>query len=361
MSCCGNGTEDKIHNVGHQIARKKPMNYNFFQRNKKINKAIGKTLHEFVYREVTDSRLVDVLLQRIRTSAFLKGLLSYHLHRGLGGTFTETEIIEFGAALELFFSHTAYLDNVIDHHEVRNDTTTYLREHGTNTHILAAGWALHYGGKLLLPMLIHWNKNLSDLYEYDRVFLAVTRESQPVDSVSDVMNLLNDIYGRFTSTALSMAATSATDNYMKIDAIAKCGKNLGIGIAIAEELKDHFGEHGRRRAFELEHGRMGLMLHHLCSANVDFPIKEYIGCTLSDADYSGLLYESFVSGAVEQTIADMNRFLDAADHSLHGAVTEACLDEFHSLTCNIKETISFVIEKNKSTIFGQEKRPDQGV
>lgn len=125
---------------------------NFYKQSEGVIESIRKRVMNLLF-SIEEVRIRDVLMQRTRSSSFIKGVLAYHLHKGLGGKFDDDTKIGFSSKLEIFCSSGTILDNVIDRHEERNGETTYLKEYGLNIQLAASQYALHYGLRQLFPFL----------------------------------------------------------------------------------------------------------------------------------------------------------------------------------------------------------------
>jgi len=223
-----------------------------------------------------------------------------------------------------------------------------LREYGVNNHLLAALWAMHHGLKLLLKDVKCVPPQIITQYEYDKVVLAVANENEAHSSASDIIALMSEIYGRFTSTAFILSAYTANASNATVRRLGKIGSNLGIGIAIAEEIKDLLGEHGRSRAYEAELGRKGLVLQFLQEERPSFGVQAHLGHALSETEYRHLLSACYQSGALQKARETMVTYLRRCTRSLRSVVSSDCFHTVKTLASGMVETVDGLIEVHRS-------------
>lgn len=148
------------------------MTRTFFEESEKIREEIRKKITEKA-KSIEHSKLRDIVIQRNSTSSFLKGILAYHIHEGVGGDYSLDQKLELATGIEILCSAGALFDNAIDGHEERNGRTTYLREYGVWMHLAASQYVLHHGLKILLPFLGNFGSHYSQRYRIDEAIFGM--------------------------------------------------------------------------------------------------------------------------------------------------------------------------------------------
>ncbi len=279
-------------------------------------------------------------MQRDLTSSFLKGILAYNIHEGVGGDYSSNQKLDLATGIEMFCSAGALFDNAIDGHEERNGRTTYLREYGTWMQLAASQYVLHYGLKILMPFLEDFGKYYSHRYRIDEAVLGmVGMDIERSNSLEEQIETIEKSNGIFNEVPLIMAATTGTKNKAKIDDIGEYGFNLGAGFAIYEEIKDLLGEHGRRRATEVEGNRFIIPLHLAKSLDQNFKPDLYLGKKLDDKEYDSLIKTVVSSGALERSVGFVEEYFIKANSSLLNAVNCNCYQQLAPLTYSARQSL----------------------
>lgn len=100
---------------------------------------------------------------------------------------------------------------------------------------------------------------------------------------------------------------------------------MGTGLGIYEELRDLFGFHGRKRASEIESGRMILPFYFAEEKENNFDFKKYLGKSLSGNEYLELIKVLNDSGAINKTISLMGNYFKKARNSLNLSISKEYL------------------------------------
>jgi len=319
------------------------MKKSFYEESEGIREKIRSRIEELLF-EVRERRVRDILVQRNRSSSFIKGVLVYYLHKGLGGKLNEQSKIDLASKIEVLCSAGAILDNVVDKHEQRNGETTYLKEYGLNMQLAASQYALHFGLRRLFPFLKRFCDKFADRYKIDQAVLGMVRTdiNQSVN-LEDHIRTIGLSNGLFNEVPLVMAASVATIDKSKIDAVGEYGFNLGIGLGIYEELRDLLGEHGRKRAIEMEEGRIIIPLH--LARNSGFNFFPYLKRHLNEREYSVLLIELGKCGALNATRDLASAYFTSALNCLKPAVNKDCIERVIPLQSSVEESMEEMLEK----------------
>lgn len=313
----------------------------FYNSSRKIIEDIRNKSIELL-SEVKEKRVKDILIQRTKTSSFIKGVLAYHLHGGLSGNFDDTRKIELSSYLEIFSSYGTILDNVIDRHNERNGRTTYLLEYGPTIQLFASQYALNYGLRKLFPMLGTFSRKYSEKFKFDQILMGMIKmDIGKSINLEDHLKTIGSVNGFFNETILVMASSIATKDEKKINSVGDYGFNLGIGLGIFEELRDLLGEHGRRKATEIEEGRLITPIH----IAKGFDYSPYVGKKLSEEEYKKLLYELQNRGALEVTRDLVKEFFAKSLDNLESTVTTECVREIKPLHVSIEDSMDRMLTK----------------
>ncbi|MBS3072514.1 hypothetical protein J4477_01610 [Candidatus Pacearchaeota archaeon] len=293
--------------------------------------------------EIQDSQIKEILIQRARYSSFVKGVLSYHIHDGLGGNFNVSEKIDFSSKLEIFCSSGAVLDNVTDGHEERNGRTTYLKEYGPTVQLFASQYALNYGLKSLFPFLSTFCRKFPDAYKLDQTIIGMLKmDTGKSTCLEDHIEMISSVNGLFNEVILAMAASTATEEEDKVKSAGNYGFNLGVGLGVYEELRDLLGEHGRRRATEVEKGRVITPMH----LAKDFNYLPYIGRPLSEEEYKTLVHELEKRNALEMTRKLVKKYFEMAIKNLESVVDTTCIKKVIPLQQSIENSMDIMLSKS---------------
>ena len=316
----------------------------FYMSSEKIREKIRERSIELLSK-IKESRVRDILMQRAKFSSFIKGILAYYIHDGLDGNFSSRRKVDLSSKLEIFSSSGAILDNVIDKHEERNGKTTYLREYGPTIQLFASQYALNYGLRSLFPFLSTFCEKFSNEYKLDQTILGMIQmdTGRSID-LDDHLKMTGSVNGHFNETILIMTASVVTEDVHKIKAIGSYGFNLGIGLGIYEELRDLLGKHGRKRATEVEEGRVITPLH----IAQDFNYSHYIGRQLNKAEYKILLHELQKRGSLKRTSNLACDYFQKALNKLESAVNARCIQNIKPLHTSLESSMERMLVKRNS-------------
>ncbi len=315
------------------------MNEKFYIQSKNIREKIRKKIY-LSLSKTPNKKLRDIILQRNTTSSFLKGIMAYYVYEGLEGNFSEEKKIDLASGIEIFCSVGAIFDNAMDNHEQRNEKTTYLKEYGREMQFAASQYVLHYGLKFLLPFLEGFSKDFPNFYRGDEAVIGMIKtDLERSKNLYDQIKTIELSNGIFNETPLVIAAANATKDKNKIELVRQYGFNLGTGLGIYEELRDLLGEHGRKRATEIEKGRAIIPLHYASKLDREFNFNSYLNNSLSEKDYVFLIKKLNFCGAIGNTVSLAKDYLDKAHNSLEKAVNQTCVDKLRPLSDSIKDSL----------------------
>ena len=136
-----------------------------------------------------------------------------------------------------------------------------------------------------------------------------------------------------------MAASTATENVHKIKTVGDYGYNLGVGLGIYEEMRDLFGKHGRRKATEIESGRVITSLHLAEGFNYSY----YIGRKLSSREYNNLLSELHKRNSLEKTKNLASDYLQKALNCLESVVNFRCIRNIQQLHTSLEDSMNKIL------------------
>ncbi len=321
------------------------MDKEFYLQSEEIRENIRERIYNRL-RKISNKKLKNIILQRNSTSSFLKGIMAYYVHEGLKGKLSSNKKIDLASGIEIFCSAGAIFDNAMDNHKKRNGKTTYLKEYGREMQFAASQYVLHDGLKFLFPFMGRFSKSFSNLYRInDAVLGMVKMDLEQSKDLEDQIRTIELSNGIFNEVPLLISATNATENADKINLIKKYGFNLGTAFGIYEELRDLLGEHGRRRATEIEKGRTIIPLHYASKIDKNFNFNIYLKNPLSEKDYKLLIRRLNSCGAIKSTISLTNSYLDKAYNSLEKAVDQDCVDKLKPLSSSVKHSLDYLLHK----------------
>lgn len=142
--------------------------------------------------------------------------------------------------------------------------------------------------------------------------------------------------GLFNEVPLVMAASIVTEEDYKIDAVGNYGLNLGIALGIYEELRDLLGKHGRRRATEIEEGRI-ITPFYLAK---EFDFSPYLGRQLSEENHRTLLTKLRTKGALDETKNLVLLHFAKSLEYLKLAVDEECITKVRPLQNSVENSMN---------------------
>ncbi len=321
------------------------MTRTFFKESEKLREDIRERMMEKT-QKIKHPKIRDIVMQRNSTSSFLKGILAYHIHEGVGGNYSSDQKLELATGIEIFCSAGALFDNAIDGHKERNGRTTYLMEYGTWMQLAASQYVLHYGLKIIMPNIENFCKYHSQRYRIDEAVLGmIGMDIERSNSLEEQIETIEKSNGIFNEVPLIMAATTGTKDKAKIEDVGEYGFNLGAGFAIYEEIKDLLGEHGRRRATEVESNRFIIPLHLAKSLDQTFKPELYLGKKLDDREYDSLIRTVVNSGAFERSVGLVEEYFIKANSSLFNAVNDNCYQQLAPLTDSTRQSLHSLKEK----------------
>lgn len=323
------------------------MTKTFFKESEKLREEIRERITKKT-EGIKHPKIRNIVMQRNSTSSFLKGILAHHIHEGVGGKYSSDQKLELATGIEIFCSGGALLDNTIDGHEERNGRTTYLREYGTWMQLAASQYVLHSGLKVLMPFLENYSKNYYQCYRIDEAVLGmVGMDIERSNSLEEQITAIEKSNGIFNEVPLVMAATTGTKDDTSIEEVGKYGFNLGAGFAIYEEIKDLLGEHGRRRATEIESNRFITSLHLAKSLDPDFKTDSYLGKKLDDREYNSLIKDIVNNRALERSVELVEEYFNKANASLFNAVNFDCYQQLVPLTDSALQSLHSLKQKTE--------------
>lgn len=295
------------------------MEKNFFEQTKGLRSEIKKNI-DYNFEKIKDSRIKEILLQRQKTSVFIKGISSYYIHRGLNGPFSDQENINFSATLETYLTGLVILDNIVDSHEIRNEKTTYLKEYGFGLNTLASHYAIHLGLIKLVPHIHKFQQltqQLGSSLGEEAIFGMISMDIDHLRDSKSAIESIKKVNGITLGVPLALTASTATNNLRVIYDVLRYGTNTGIAFGLYEELRDLMGEHGRQRASEIKKGRMPycLIVHH--EENPQFRLEEYVGRDLTEKKYSYLIKELRDKGVLYRNANIIKNYLEKGREPLH--------------------------------------------
>lgn len=313
----------------------------FFTETALIREKIRKRIGE-VTDEIPHQKLRSIIHQRNKSSSFIKGVMGYLIHEGVGGKFTNPGKVELAAGLEVLCSSGAIFDNAIDGHEERNGETTFLREYGVWMQIAASQYVLHRGLRMLLPLMDTFNKKFSHMYSIDEAVVGmVGMDIEPSSSLYEQLRTIERSNGRFSEVPLVIAATTGTEDERIVENISLYGFNLGTALGVYEEVRDMLGEHGRRRATEIERGRLTVPLHIVNELGHD--TGHYVGGTLSEDDYTEMMGNVITSNALRKTQEMVKYYFEKAGTALQQAVSETCFNQLGAISYSVQSELDKMI------------------
>lgn len=324
------------------------METNFFKDTENVREEIYKNVSS-KFTNLENDSIKDILLQRQKTSSYLKGITSYLIHNGLSGPLNHGKNIDLASAIETYSTGLVILDNIIDSHKIRNNETTYLEEHGLQKNILAANYAIHLGLLDLAPFL---NNLTTSKLGIDSDFLKNSLEGillmdieKPTDSLS-ILDSISKVNGNSLSIPLAITASNATNDMYRIGDILNYANDTGIAFGLHEEIRDLIGEHGRNFGTEISSGRTPYSLSYLNEKEPSLNLKEYIGKNLSKKDKETLINILKNRGAFKHTQKLIHRHLDYGIDRLKMAFSsKEELVILESLNDTIKKDLTRFIEK----------------
>jgi len=319
----------------------------FFIESKEIRELLRVRILEKT-KTIPNSKLRDIISQRHSTSSLLKGVLSYFVHEGVGGNFSEDKKLELASGIEIFCSAGALLDNVIDEHEERNGKTTFLKEYGKNMQLAASQYVLHQGLKILSPFMSRFNEKYSDKYKIEEAIIGmIGMDIESSETLEERIEIVEKSNGTFNSVPLVIAAATGTEDKNKINNVEKYGYNLGAGLAIYEEVRDLLGEHGRKKATEVESGRMIIPFYYAVQKK-DFNPKNYLNKELSEKEYGEMMQKLVQNGSLKRSEDLSKTYLNLSQTALRDAVNSEIYQKLNNLTESILNELDELVRTTEN-------------
>lgn len=314
----------------------------FFGESKQVREAIRKRLGE-VTGLVCHPKLKNIICQRNKTSSFLKGVISYFIHEGVGGCLPEKDKVELATGIEVLCSSGAIFDNAIDGHEERNGETTFLKEYGVWMQVAASQYVLHHGLKMLFPFMQTYIRYFAHMYSVDESVIGmVGMDIERSNSLEEQIRTTERSNGRFAEVPLVIAATTGNNDEKVIKCISNYGFNLGTALGIYEEVRDILGKHGRRRATEIEGGRFAIPLHYANEMS-GFNAEQYVGQNIDEEAYDSMIRGVVQSGAMRKTQDLAANYFQKAEKALYSGINKTCFDKLNGLPTSISLEFERVI------------------
>ena len=325
------------------------MSKNFFKETTSIKRKI-KSFVEKDFSKIKDYRIKQILLQRQNTSSFIKGLITYYIHKGLEGQFSEEESIAFAGALEIYSTSFVILDNIVDNHQIRNNQITYLKEYGPRLNVLALQYATHFGLFKLMPYTNKFKK-ITEKLNIESIENAIEGAieamiSMDIDKPKNskiLKEIISKVNGITLGSPLALAASTATNNEFKIFNMFMYGYNTGFAFGLYEELRDLFGKHGRKKAFEIESGRTPYYLAIASEKDDSINLKDYIGEKLTEEKYQMLLCSLSNMGAIEDTKNLIKNHLNTGKDYLISTLNKTNFNILDKLRIDVENSLETLI------------------
>ena len=318
------------------------MNNLFFEKTKDLKESIKGNV-EKTFQTISDKRIKKILMQRTKSSSFIKGIVADCIHCGLEGKFDNDKRIDFASALEIYSGGLVILDNIIDKHYVRNGKTTYLKEFGPEINALASQYSTHLGLIKMAPYLGNFIELCSKFPGVDEVINgAIKMDLDLPKNLEDVLESICSVNGATFGMPLAIAATTATDDELDILDVFQYGYNAGIAFGIYEEVRDLVGQHGREKASELKRGRIPLIMFLAAEKDKNFCPKEYSGRPLSDKEFKELFYRLKENGAIKETKNMIQNYFDKSQRNIQEIIKKEKFETLNLLRKDIENSyVSF--------------------
>ena len=317
----------------------------FFEETKDLKEKIKNFIKED-FSKIKDPRIREILLQRQATSSFIKGISAYYIHRGLNGPLSEEESIELAGILEIYSTGLVILDNIVDNHEIRNNQTTYLREHGHGLNTLASQYSTHIGLIRLVPYISRFQRVMGGLGENSIEEAIEGMISMDIDKPRDSVTSKETI-ARVNGITLGMplalvASTASEDKYVIYDTL-KYGYDVGLAFGLYEELRDLVGEHGRKKAYEIRNGRSPYCLIVGSEKSNSIDLSDYVGKDLTNEEHRELLKKLKECGAIEHTKTLIKNHLSYGSESLQRNLNKIEFDILDGLRITLEDSLEKLI------------------
>jgi len=318
----------------------------FFEKTKDLREKIREEVIGSL-KKISNEKIRKILLQRVKSSFFLKGIIADYIHQGLGGNLSDKERLNLISGLEIYSSSLVLLDNLLDKHYIRNGETTYLSEFGPEMHALASQYATHMGLFKMLPYLRNFIGFSKYFYQYidNAITGAIEMDVEHPKNSEESLEYISKVNGFTLGAPLALIATTATRNIFKIMGVFEYGYKSGISFGIYEEIRDLIGEHGRERAYELKKGRIPLLMFFASEKDKKFSPKKYVGRDLPEKEFHYLWNQLKQSKAFEKIDKIVNNNFSFAKKSLEKIMKKEYFEELDLLRKDILDSLYVYMDK----------------
>ncbi len=311
----------------------------FFEETKPLKEKIRKEILKS-FSKISNEKIRKILIQRANTSSFLKGILADYVHRGLGGKFNQKDRLRLISGLEIYAGGLVLMDNLLDGHNIRNNETTYLFEFGSEMQALASQYSTHLGMFRMIPYLENVIDFSSRFRYFDQVFSgAINMDVEKPKNSTEVLNSISKVNGYTLGLPLALIATTATRNMLKIWNVFRYGYNSGISFGIYEEIRDLMGEHGRGRGYELERGRIPLVMFLASEKDKSFNPQDYTERVLSEKEFISLYNKLREIGVFDDIENKVDNYFLKSKRNLEKAVDSRCAEKLDLLRRDITDSL----------------------
>ncbi len=252
--------------------------FEYTRKNKKIKSEIIYEIRKQLKH--IENPLILKISKHILKRELIKGILSYNTYFACGGV-NDDIARQIGASMELIGYNFSLCDDIFDKHNVRNNERTLRMKYGDGNTLLAANTLIFLG----LKCLSGTKKISKHIWEFQRVYEGMQEmDSNKNRKVDDCLKMNENVNGLFLAVPLRIAATIA-NNFEK--EAYSYGFNAGTICGMVDEVRDLLGLHGRRRATELEDGRIVTPIAMLIELVPN--VRDYVGRKLSNNEHKKLV------------------------------------------------------------------------
>lgn len=206
------------------------------------------------------SHLVMAGGKRIRPTVVL---LAFHAASVEHGPARRDDAIEAAVALELIHSATLLHDDIIDGGEMRRGRPSALRTFGLSDTLVGGDFLFSRAFALCArfePEVIRWAAEACIALTEGEVMQGRFRRN-PTVTVADYMEIIERKTASLFATGARTAAHLAGTPPALVDAMAACGRNLGLAFQLSDDLLDVAGAPavtGKPRGIDLRDGNPSL-------------------------------------------------------------------------------------------------------
>jgi geranylgeranyl pyrophosphate synthase len=321
------------------------MEADFFKDTKRLREEIrSNVLSQF--SKIQTKKVKDIVLQRQQNSSYIKGITSYHIHKGLNGSLTHNDLVDLAGAVEIYSTSMVLIDNLVDKHNQRDGETTYLQEHGPEMMGLASVYATNVGLLKLAPYLNNFF-GITEVDGLDAIGKAITSAvSMDVEKPTQPQEILENIVrvnGITLGFPLGLVASTATEDKVTIFEMMRYGTDTGTAFGLYEEVRDFVGEHGRGRASEIKAGRSPYFVADLASRDSLFYPNHYVGKDISNLEQEQLLQLLRGKGALKRTQKLIKNHLGYGGDLLRKNLNEEEFEILDSLRTTIEKSLDEMV------------------